>query len=118
MATIVPSVIPSPEGSHKVFIVTWDNMTNGDVGEAVALSQYSDRSVQVIGTLNGGSVTIEGSLDTQTTNFNTLTDTKENDLLITTNKIETVMQLVRWLRPAVSSGAGAAVKVILMLRLT
>lgn len=118
MATIVPSVVPAPEGSHKVMIVTWANMANGDVGEAVALSQYSDRSVQVIGSLNGAQLTLEGSLESQTTNFSVLTDTKENDLVITTNKIETIMQLVRWLRPVVSSGAGANVTVIVLLRLT
>jgi hypothetical protein len=118
MATIAAEVIPSPEGSHKVFIVTWANMQNGDVGEAVALSQYSDRSVQVSGTLAGASVTIEGSLESSITNFATLTDTKENDLLITTAKIETIMQLVRWLRPVISGGGGATVTVRMLCRLT
>lgn len=118
MATIPAVITPAPEGSHKVFIVTWANMLNGDVGEAIALSQYSDRSVQVIGTFNGAAVAIEGSLESNTTNFTLLTDSKENDLLITSAKIEAVLQLVRWVRPSVPSGTGANVTVIMLLRLT
>lgn len=116
MANITPTEIPSPEGSHKVYIVTWDNMQNGDVGLPVSFSQYSDRSVQVVGTLAGGSVTVEGSLDG--TNYVPLTDPQGNNLLITTSKIEMITELVRFLRPVISSGSGASVKVIVLLRLT
>lgn len=116
MATITPSITASPEGSHKVFIATWASMANSDVGEPIPLSQYSDRSVQVAGVLAGGSVTMEGSLNG--VDYSVLTDPQGNNLVLTTQKIEMVTELVRFLRPVVSSGAGTTVSVTLLLRLT
>lgn len=116
MATVAAALVNVLEASHKVFVASWAAMANGDVGEAVPLSQYSDRSVQVTGTLAGASVTLEGSLDGTT--YAPLTDPQGNNLLITSPKIEMITELVRYVRPVISSGAGASVTVLLLLRIT
>ena len=46
----------------KAVEVRWPNMENGDTGGPVALPQYPDKTVQVVGTFStGGSVEMEGS---------------------------------------------------------
>ena len=49
-------------GNTKAFVTVWANLAVGDTGDAVPFSQYTDKSVQVVGTFGvGGSLTFEGS---------------------------------------------------------
>lgn len=73
-------------------------MTNGDVGEAIELANFADRSVQVVGAFGtGGNVRIEGSLNGA--DYAPLTDPQGNNLDISNAKIEAITELVRWIRP-------------------
>jgi hypothetical protein len=84
-------------------IVVWADMANGDDGAPIELANFTDRSVQVVGTFgSGGSVRIEGSLDG--VNYAPLTDPQGNSLDIATAKIEAVTEIVRWIRPRVTAG--------------
>lgn len=79
-------------------------LTQDDVGARLAFDEYADRSVQVAGTFGaGGSVTVEGSNDG--TNWATLADPQGNPLVITTAKIEAILECVRFVRP-VAAGDG------------
>ena len=91
--------------TNKAFAVTWAGLLNGDTGAPVRMSQYSDKSVQVLGTFGaGGNLRWEGSNDG--TNWAVLTDPQGNDLNFATAKIEAVTEAVAWVRPNVTAGDG------------
>jgi hypothetical protein len=91
-------------GGKNVYIVGW-TLANGEVGTALPLAQYADRSVQVIGTFgSGGALTFEGSNDG--INFHTLTDPQGNNLSFTSAGIEAITEMVAFARPRVLSGDG------------
>ena len=93
-------------GDRGIVTLTWTGLVNTDSGAPVThIAQFADRSIQVTGTFGaGGTVLIEGSLDGVT--YATLTDQSDNNLSITSAKIETVLQLVKYIRPRVSAGDG------------
>lgn len=94
-----------PTNNSRTLLVSWAAMQNGDVGDAIPFSQYTDKSIQVAGTFGaGGVVTIEGSNDGD--NWATLTDPQGNDLNIATAKIELVCEATLLVRPRVASGDG------------
>jgi hypothetical protein len=95
--------LPSAKGEFDRTLVRQWAVANGDDGEAMALPNHADRSVQVSGTFgSGGSVTIEGSLDGTT--WAILTDPQGNNLAITSAKIETIMEATLYIRPRVTDG--------------
>jgi hypothetical protein len=90
----------------QTMVVSWGAMQSGDVGTPVDFSQYADRSVQTSGTFGvGGSVRIEGTING--TDYAPLTDPQGNDLDLTGPKIESISELVRYIRPRVVAGDGA-----------
>lgn len=113
MATITPTgeKVPGPVG--KASVVTWSAMATGDTGSAVQSPGFSDRSVQVEGTFGGATVTIQGSNDG--TNYYTLTDTAGVALTFTSAGLRQMLQITRYVRPAVTAGAGSALKVSLLI---
>lgn len=108
MADISPSIVNLQTfGNTGVHIYTWTPMTfsGSDVGLPIEMPGSADRSVQVTGTLGAaGSLRIEGSMDGVT--YAVLTDPQGNDLNITTLKIETIMEVVRFIRPRITAGDG------------
>lgn len=104
-----------PESLHHTCVVaTWANMQNGDEGQAIELANFADRSVQVVGTFGaGGKVRIEGS--NNGTDYAPLTDPQGNDLDLTSAKIESVSEVVRWIRPRVIAGDGTTSLTVIML---
>lgn len=112
MPTIAKTNLPS--GNTKTLIVRWAGMANGDDGEAINFSQYTDKSVQVFGTFGaGGSVCIEGSNDGS--NWAVLTDPQGNDLNITAAKIEMVTEATQFVRPRVTAGDGTTSLTVVLL---
>lgn len=113
MATIEPTV-RSIEGG--AFVAEWLNMAAGDVGAPVKFAGASDRTVHVTGDFDGASVLVQGSLEPTPSEFVSLTDPQGNALSIGVGKVETVMELVRHIRPEVSGGgASTAVNVYILL---
>src|ERR1043165_2163120 len=110
MATRTKSISgPTSFGDDNVRVVSWSGLTQAslDDGEAFEMPGWSDRSVQVLGTLGtGGSVRIEGSnvAAPSVSDWATLTDPQGNALDITSLKIEAISELTRWIRPRVTAG--------------
>lgn len=85
----------------QVVLVTWV-LASGETGAGVEMGNLADRSAQVAGTFGGASVGIQGSLDG--TNWASLTDPQGNALTFSGAKIETVVEMTRYLRPVVTGG--------------
>lgn len=116
MATITGIYTRIVTHGDRGHVIQWTPMTNSgsDVGTPVEMPGSADRSVQVTGTFGtGGSVRIEGSNDG--TNYAVLTDPQGNALDITTAKIETIMELTRYIRPRVTAGDGTTSLTVTML---
>lgn len=94
-----------PKWHDKAVLAVWTGMVNGDIGSALELPSYPDRSVQVTGTFGvGGSLQIQGSLDGD--NWFPLNDPQGNALSIAAAKIESIQELARFMRPVVTAGDG------------
>lgn len=106
MATVQATIGKATERYRSVAIpVAWLGMVSGDVGAPVELPVFSDRTVQVNGTLGaGGSIVVEGSIDG--VEYLTLNDPQGLPLEITTKKVETIMEIVKFIRPRVAAGDG------------
>ena len=96
----------------RSLICTWTGLLNGDDGNAFSEgSIYSDRSVQVLGTVGaGGTISLEGSnVTTPTVNADwfIMNDPQGNALTFTTNTSgKAVLENVRHMRPRVTAGDG------------
>lgn len=94
----------------------WAGLGVGDDGAAELLPPIGDRTVQVAGTFGvGGSVRLLGSLDG--IDFFPLTDPQGNPLDFVQGKLESVMELVPYIRPQVTAGDGTTnLKVTLCIK--
>jgi hypothetical protein len=117
MAERSPSIIqPGRSGVEHATLVTWSGLLNGDTGEQVSLTDFPDRTVQIVGTFGaGGAVNFEGSNDG--TNWAILTDPQGNAITKTSAAIESVTETPRYVRPSVTAGDGSTdLSVILFAR--
>lgn len=91
-------------------------LTDADAtGERLNSPGNPDRCVQVAGTFNGGSLTIQGSNDD--TNWATLHDATGADLVFTAAGLRSVMEGPLFIRPVLSgASAGASVTVAMSSR--
>ena len=98
-------------------------MENGDVGQVFEQSAASDRSVQVSGTFDGGTATIEGTNEecrepTATPTYATLSNPQGTALTITTAVIKQVSEVTAGIRPSVAGGAATSLTVTMICRST
>lgn len=92
--------------AHRIMVVSWEGLGNGDDGQPLEFIDYSDRSVHVKGTFGaGGTLVIEGSNDAGVS-YAGLTDPYDNAVEFQAAKIEGVTELVEKLRPRVTAGDG------------
>jgi len=78
----------------------------GDTGAPFACPNYADKSIQVVGTFGGATVTIQGSNMIDSPTYATLNDITEMPLTITSAGIKQILENTYWVRPIIS-GAGA-----------
>jgi hypothetical protein len=104
MATVTPATSFPFETSLDVAVTTWSGLAAADDGESVRLAVYSDRSIQVLGTFGGASITIGGSNDGVT--FHALTDTSGTALTLTADCLKQIVELPVFLKPRVFGGDG------------
>lgn len=104
MATVVPVTTFPFETSLDVAVTTWAPMAANDDGEPVRLAVYSDRSIQILGTFGGASVTIGGSNDG--VNYHALTSTDSNALTLTAAALKQIVELPIFIKPRVFGGDG------------
>jgi hypothetical protein len=119
MATIVPtfSKIRGPAGGIDAIVVTWTPFAaSGDVGQALARTDLTDRSVQVTGTFAGSTLVFEGSNDG--VNYFTLSNPSGSTLSFTAAGLMQVTAATAWVRPRVTAGSGAAITVAVTARRT
>ena len=117
MATRSPAIIqPGGEDVDHATLVTWSGLLNGDDGARVTLSDFPDRTVQIVGTFGaGGSVNFEGS--NNGTDWAVLTDPQGNLITKTAAAMEFVTETPRYVRPRVTGGDGTTdLSVILFAR--
>ena len=111
--SIIRTDVGSGDGSAIIF--AYNGISESDTSpspfEAI---EWADRSVQVAGTFNAGTLTIEGSNDG--TNWAALTDPQGNALAITAAKIEQLSEITRYVRPRVTAGTGVNLNITFALR--
>jgi hypothetical protein len=84
--------------------VLWTGLLQGDDGDPYLTAPFADKSVQVYGTFDGATLVLEGS--NNGTVWATLSDPQGNPLLFTAAKIEMVSEATKFIRPAITGGAG------------
>jgi hypothetical protein len=92
-------------GNSRSLVIAWSAMANGDDGQPMPHSAYTDKSVQVSGTFGvGGSLRLEGS--NNGTDWAPLSDPQGGSLDIVSAKIKQVVEATRFIRPRVTGGDG------------
>lgn len=97
MATIAPVITKVGRQDNSTLLVTWTPVTKDDTCTAIALPEYSDKSVQVAGTFGTTSVAIQGSNDG--TNFASLNDPTQTVIAITGPKIQAILENTVLVKP-------------------
>lgn len=106
MVAIVPVRTDNSDGTHRH---VWETLTSTNaVGEPVSIAGAADRSVQIEGTFDSGTVIIEGSLEQVPTNFQTLTDPQGNAISKGAAALEAILENVTWVRPRMTGASGSA----------
>lgn len=114
MATITPDV--NNNESEDYVKVTWLNIADGDTIEAVrGLSEYSDRSIEIYGNIDGGTVTINGSNEGSA--FFNLNDPMGNALSFSANGLAAILEFTDYIQPSTTGGgASQATNIILIAK--
>jgi hypothetical protein len=121
MATIVPNMnfrvgTGPKEDDQSLILASWANLNGANnVGTPVLFAQWADRSVQLTGCFNTGTVVIEGSNDG--TNYSNLSDMNGNAVAFTAAGLRQIVEAPLYARPrVVANGAATDVGVTLLLR--
>lgn len=96
----------------QVFTHAWA-FTSNETGDKVEVP-IGDRSVQMAGTWNGATVSLQGSNDG--TNWATLTDGLGNSIALTADGLKQVCEITRYIRAKVTSGSVTSVTVTVLAR--
>lgn len=99
MATIQPEII---KGDKKYQTVTWANILVTDVGPSVAVSDFPDKTVQIIGVLGVGAIALQGSMD----NVNFVDLTFDGNNPIQAIGMFYVWENPKFIRPVLTGGDG------------
>jgi len=103
------------EIEHKVMsrvrVYEW-TLTDGETGDPIEVPQ-SDVSVEAVGTFGGATFTLEGSMtpDPRELVFVGARDQKDNAISLTVDGIALVLHDFYRMRPKLTGGAGASVRV-------
>ena len=114
MATVAAVELSTPySGTIKLF--KWTGITEADVGAAVVVPGYTDKSVMVVGDFTAsGAITWQVTNDPAQATFVTAHDAQGNDIVITANKLEEVLCNAYAHRPAATAGTAVAMDVYLL----
>lgn len=98
------------ENKGNVQHIKWEGLTTGDYGRPWELPNHADKTFQVLGNFgSGATVTLQGSnvwnpVLTTDDDWESLTDTTETALALTSKGGGQILQNYRWIRPKVASG--------------
>jgi len=96
--------------NDKMKSETW-TLGNADTGASALMRRWADRTVHVLGTFAGATITIQGSNDN--TNWLTLNDSLGSPLTFTATGMKLILENPIWVRAISSGGAGTAATVII-----
>lgn len=115
MATTVTEQSHPHRGTVRIY--EW-NIEDGETGDPIVVPVHADVTVQMSGTFDGGTVTLQGALDSGSSPvWATLTDPAGNDVSLTAAGIRTVMENTYKLRPTeTGGGTSLAVKIVVMVK--
>ena len=106
MAVISATISAIPgQGNIAGYKVVWSALLTSPIntGSVIQIPDFSDRSVQISGTMgSGGTIVIEGTNDGVT--FNTLSDANGNALSKTVTGIFAITEATIGIRPQVTVG--------------
>ena len=106
MADVTPAITEIETYGDDCHIILWEELDATDTeGSPIEMPGSADRSVQVIGTFDSNTITIEGSNDG--TNYETLTDIHGNAATFTASGIKQLAEVTRYIRPTTSGGSGS-----------
>ena len=114
--TISSTAIGDGDGSSRLLAWTGGATADG-AATAVELPEWADNCVQIIGTIGGATIVIEGSNDG--TNFDTLNNAQGSPLSftgITPTPVKQIVERPRYIRPKITGGAASGIGVYLLMR--
>ena len=115
MAEITPSF---PEGiAGKRGTILWETLDGSDTGAWFELRDFNDNTVQVTGTFDSNTLTMQGSNDAAAskTAF-TLTDNNGLPVTFTAAGAKLIAEAPRYIRPSLGAGASSDIDVTVQLR--
>jgi len=115
-----PSVSPSASPSEQTFVVVesetyapirgtmvakWEGLGIGgnDIGKEFQCPNFPIRSIQVVGTFGGASITLQGSNMIDSPEFSTLNDEGGSAITLSAAAIKQIRENTYWLRPVATS---------------
>ena len=107
MATIQHKLNKDVVRGEQVVVATWPTLTNSgaDVGAALCLADYGDKTFQVFGTLGAaGAVAIEGSNDG--VNWCAISNRQGTAMSFTALSMNTSQDRPAFVRPRITAGDG------------
>jgi hypothetical protein len=118
MATIKPTVTDvSDKGNGASLRVVWTPVTEADTCQAWKLPEYSDKSIQVLGTFGGATVVLNGSNDGGVT-FAGLNVPAGTAISIASAAIKAVLENTEYVQPVASGGTGQSLTIAMMFHLS
>lgn len=114
MATINPTI--TRVGDGDVLKVVWEGIAAGDTCAALSekYAQWADRCVEIVGTFDGATITLQGSNGGST--YYTLNDPTGTDISAASAKLFQVLENPLFTKPAISAGTTVDVDVIMIMR--
>jgi len=102
-------------GDDSVVMAVWALTTADHTGDALSWCDWADRSVTFTGTWGGATAALEGSNDGST--WVALADPQGTAITRTSNGIEAVLELTRYVRARLTTvGVGATVSATILMR--
>lgn len=108
---------PTKNISAQAALFRWSLTTADATGSAISLPASPDKTVQVFGTFDTGTITIQGSNEFEPTTWATLHDHSGAEITFTAAGIELIAENPLHIRAIATGGAGnIAVTVLLLVK--
>ena len=96
---------------NDIIAYEW-TLTDSDTATAVKVPNRSDKTVQVSGDFDAsGDIRVEGSVDPDGVVFAELNDPQGTGIALTAPGVNTILENVAWIRPALAAGTGVSIVV-------
>jgi hypothetical protein len=106
---------PTANVTAQAALYKWTLTDTDSTGTSISLPSSPDKTVQIFGAFNSGTVTIQGSNEFEPVNWNTLHDHSGADLVFTAAGIELIAENPMHIRAIVTGTVGTASLTVLLL---